>query len=307
MTIGIAIVGFGTIARAAHLPAIMANPAFRLAAIISHHGTDPGLGVPAFATVTDMLVAMPGEVDAICLCTPPRVRHAIAAEAIAAGLSVLLEKPPVATLAELEDIEAQAKAAGTCLYAAWHSQYAPAVAPAAALLKGETITRLAIDWRENVLKWHPEQDWIWDPDGFGVFDPGINALSIASAILPMQLFVEEAELLIPANRQAPIAAHLQFNGAAQTANFDWREQGAEAWSITAETASGRQVALHGGGARLVIDGAEQELGPFDEYAAIYACFAELVASRRVLVDHQPLRIVADAALIARRTMIEPFP
>lgn len=304
MTIRIAIVGFGKIARAEHLPAITANPAFRLVAVVAPSGAD-GVDVPVFATLAELLAAMPGGIDAVSLCTPPRVRHPIALEAIAAGLAVLLEKPPAATLSELEDIEAHARARGTGLFAAWHSQHAPAVAPAAALLRHETIARLEIDWREDVRKWHPGQDWIWEPDGFGVLDTGINALSIASAILPQPLFVEEAEFLIPSNRQAPIAATLRFRGRDHTATFDWREQDAEAWCVTVETAGGRQVALHDGGARLIVDGTAQPLGPFAEYPALYARFADCVAARAIDVDSNPLRILADAALIARRVPTAP--
>lgn len=305
MTIQIAIVGFGKIARDQHVPAIAADPAFRLAAIVTRSGA-PGVEVPVFATIGEMLAAMPGEVDAVALCTPPGVRRVIAAEAIAAGLSVLLEKPPAATLGELDAIEQQARSARTCLYAAWHSQHAPAVRPAAAALAGESIARLAIDWREDVRKWHPGQEWIWEPDGFGVFDPGINALSIASAILPSPLFVEEAEFSVPANRQAPIAARLRFAGADHGAIFDWREQGGEAWTIALDTESGRRIVLHDGGARLEVDGEAQMLRETGEYPSIYARFAELVAARTVEIDREPLRLVADAALVARRVTVAPF-
>lgn len=299
-----AIIGYGKIARTEHAPAIAAHPDCELVAVVSPHGAE-GAGVPVFASLAEVLAAMPGGLDAVAICTPPRVRRAIAAEAIAAGLAVLLEKPPTATLGELEALEAQARAAGTCLFAAWHSQFAPAAAPAAALLAGERLTTLAIDWREDVRKWHPGQDWIWEEGGFGVFDTGVNALSIASAILPERLVVEAADLFIPAGRQAPIAAHLHFAGAGRGAVFDWRETGEEAWSIRIETAAGRSIALHGGGARLVVDGVEQPLGPFAEYAGIYDRFARLVAAREVAVDAEPMRILADAALIARRIAVEP--
>lgn len=305
MTIRIAIVGFGKIARSEHVPAINAHPDFELAAVVAPHGAD-GAGVPVFASLGDMLAAMPGGIDAVSLCTPPRVRHAIAAEAIAAGLAVLLEKPPAATFGELQDIDARARAAGTCLFAAWHSQHAPAVAPAASLLKGETVTRLAIEWREDVRRWHPGQEWIWDAQGFGVLDTGINPLSIASAILPEPLFVEEAEFAIPANRQAPIAATLRFAGADHSAHFDWRETGEEVRRILIDTASGMSLAICDGGARLVVGGAGRPLGPFAEYAALYARFAELVPAHSVEVDSAPLRILADAALIARRIAAEPY-
>lgn len=305
MTVRMAIIGYGKIARTEHAPAIARHPAFELAAVVAPNGA-PDSEVPVFPTLTELLDAMPDGIDAVSLCTPPRVRHAIAVEAIEAGLGVMLEKPPAATLSELEDLEARARRKGTTLYAAWHSQHAPAVKPAAMLLHSEVISRLAIDWREDVRKWHPGQDWIWEPDGFGVLDTGINALSIVSAILPTPLFVDEAEFFIPANRQAPIAAHLRFRGSDHAARFDWREQSNEAWNISVDTASGRRLELHGGGARLIVDGEEQILGPFAEYASIYARFADCMAANVVDVDDQPLRILADAALIARRTTTAPY-
>ena len=304
MTIRIAIVGFGKIARTEHVPAIAAHPDFELVAVVAPHGADEA-GVPVFASLADMLAAMPGGVDAVSLCTPPRVRHAIAAKAIAAGLAVLLEKPPAATLGELQDLVARARAAGICLFAAWHSQQAPAVAPAAQALRGESVTRLTIEWREDVRRWHPGQEWIWDPEGFGVLDTGINPLSIATAILPGPLFVDEAEFAIPSNRQAPIAATLRFSGADHTAHFDWRETREEVRCILVGTASGKHVDILDGGARLVVDGEEKPLGPFAEYPALYARFAALVTARTVEVDEAPLRILADAALIARRDRVEP--
>lgn len=300
MTIRIAIIGLGTIARAEHMPAINADPAFTLAAVVAPNGA-PEAGVPAYPSLAALIAAMPGGIDAVAIATPPRARHAIAAEAIAAGLAVLLEKPPTTTLGELFDLEARARAARTALLAAWHSQFAPAITPAAAALKGERVTSLAITWREDVARWHPGQAWIWEPDGFGVLDTGINPLSIASAILPERLLVSAAEFCIPEGRQAPIAARIDFTGGDRHAVFDWRaEGGAEERSIRIEIASGRNIAILDGGARLTMDGADQPLGPFAEYSALYARFAALVAAREVAVDAAPLRILADAALIARR-------
>lgn len=305
MTIRIAIVGFGKIARNEHVPAIKAHPDFELVAVVDPNSAADA-GVPVFTSLGAMIAAMPGGLDALSLSTPPRVRYAIATEAIAAGLAVMLEKPPAATFGELQDIEARASAAGTCLFAAWHSQQAPAVATAAQLLKGESVTRLAIEWREQVRRWHPGQEWIWEPEGFGVLDTGINSLSIASCILPEPLFVEEAQFEIPSNRQAPIAATLRFAGADHTAHFDWRETDEEVRRILVGTASGRDIAILDGGARLVVDGEEQPLGPVAEYPALYARFAKLVPARTVEVDVQPMRILADAALIARRVPVAPY-
>lgn len=301
MTIRMGIIGFGKIARDQHLPAIAADSRFTLAAIATRSG-DPGIGVPCFAAPE----ALFDQVDAVAICTPPGVRQAIACAAIDAGLAVLIEKPPAATLGELEDLEARARAAGACLYAAWHSQHAPAVRPAAELLAGTRVTQVAIDWREDVRKWHPGQDWVWEPNGFGVFDPGINALSIASAILPERLFVRDATLEVPANRQAPIAARIAFAGPDHRAIFDWRQSGGEAWSITIGTEQGRRVELRDGGARLLVDGEARAVPQIGEYPSIYARFAELVAAQEIEVDREPLRITADAFLVARRDIVAPF-
>lgn len=304
MTIRIAIAGFGKIARDQHVPAIAADPRFELAAIATRGG-DPGQGVPSFSDIGALIAGMAGRVDAVAICTPPTVRHAIACEALAAGLAVLLEKPPTTTLGEIADLEQLARSRSAGLYAAWHSQHAAAVPAAAALLKGARVRRLAIEWREDVRKWHPGQDWVWEPGGFGVFDPGINALSIATAILPMPLFVRAARFEVPANRQAPIAAQLDL-GDGLTAIFDWRHGEGEQWTIAVETADGRRIDLSGGGARLRVDGVDQAVGAQREYPSIYACFAELVTARKVKLDSEPLRILADAFLLARRDAAVPF-
>ncbi len=63
--------------------------------------------------------------------------------------------------------------------------------------------------------WHPNQAWIWEPGGFGVFDPGINALSILTEILPGPFTVGSARLVTPANVQTPIAAEVAMTGPAR--------------------------------------------------------------------------------------------
>ena len=59
MPIRIAIIGFGKIARDQHVPSIAADPRYELAAISTGSG-DPGLGLPWFATATEMYEAMAG-------------------------------------------------------------------------------------------------------------------------------------------------------------------------------------------------------------------------------------------------------
>lgn len=301
----IGVIGLGKIAQDQHLPVIAASDEFVLAAVSSQRGlTAPG--ALAFTDHAALLRETP-ELEAVAICTPPQVRHAIARQALAAGKHVMLEKPPTATLSELSDLKADAAARGLVLMTTWHSQYNAAVDRAKALLAGETVRRLFVNWKEDVRKWHPGQAWIWQAGGFGVFDPGINALSIVTKIMPSPVFVAEAELLVPSNADSPIAATLRFAGPGDlTAEFDWRQTGGEVWEITVETASGKALVLSGGGARLVVDGVEVVTEKPAEYQAIYRHFAELLAAGRSHVDARPFELVADGFLLGRRVVGEAF-
>jgi len=159
-----------------------------------------------------------------------------------------------------------------------------------------------------VRVWHPGQAWIWEPGGLGVFDPGINALSILTRILREPVFVTHAELAFPSNCQAPIAANLLLATASDlpiAAEFDFRQTGPQSWDIVVET-DGGQLKLSSGGARmtagdeLLVDDKEQE------YPGLYRRFAELARTGASDVDLAPLRLVADAFLLGRRHVVEPF-
>lgn len=296
MALSIGIVGAGKIARDQHLPAIAAEPGLRLAGL-----ADPAGG--EFPDLAAMLQARP-DLDAVAICTPPAVRLPLAVAALRAGKHVLVEKPPTATLSEFAALTSAAQAAGRTLFAAWHSRFNPAVDHVRAVLAGEVVTRFDIVWKEDVRRWHPGQDWIWRAGGFGVFDPGVNALSILTAILPEPAFVTAAELEFPANRDTPIAARLAFgNGAAA---FDWRQEGPQTWTITLATASGRTIELADGGTRVTIDGRPEVEGRDAEYPAIYRRFLELIAGGASDADAAPLRLVADAFMLGRRRAVDDF-
>jgi D-galactose 1-dehydrogenase len=300
----VAIAGVGKIARDQHIPAIAADPDFALVAGVSRHETIDG--VPNFTGIEAFLAE--GPEAAVALCVPPGVRTAMALKALGAGRDVLLEKPPAATLGEVEAMAVAAAAAGRVLFATWHSRFAHAVAPATAWLDGRTVRSARIIWKEDVRRWHPGQAWIWEPAGFGVFDPGINALSILTDVLPGAFLVNEATLVFPENRATPIAATLAMTGAAGYpvgVELDWRQEGPQTWDIKIETDAGR-LALHDGGAAMAIDGDEVAREPEREYPGIYRRFAALLAARESDVDAAPLRICADAFLMGKRELTEPF-
>jgi D-galactose 1-dehydrogenase len=299
----VALVGIGKIARDQHVPALAASPDWELAATVSRSGTVEG--IESFTDFAAMLAARP-DIPMVSLCMPPMPRYAYAEAALKAGRHVMLEKPPGATLAEVHALERLARAKGVTLYATWHSRMAEAVAPAKAWLADKVVRRAHITWREDVRKWHPGQDWVFEPGGMGVFDPGINALSILTDILPMPVHVTQATLEFPANRDTPIAAQIQFSNHV-SADFDWRQEGPQTWDITVET-DGGTLDLRMGGNRLFIDGVETagEDTIMGEYPALYARMAELVRKGESETDLAPMVHVADALTLGRRVTVEAF-
>jgi D-galactose 1-dehydrogenase len=254
-----------------------------------------------------MLAGSPG-VEAVSLCTPPQGRHALARRAIDHRLHVIMEKPPGQTLSEVEDLIVAARSAGVALFATWHSRAAPAVEAARRRLANAIIREVVVIWKEDVRRWHPGQSWIWQAGGFGVFDPGINALSIVTRILPRIIFPISARLSYPANRATPIAAELKLGDAAGTpihADFDWRQTGQQTWDIIVKTADGG-LHLSDGGAALAVNGEPVQLAAAAEYPTLYRHFAELVRERCIDVDLTPLRLVADAFLMGERRVVEAF-
>ncbi|CDI08010.1 Gfo/Idh/MocA family protein [Agrobacterium pusense] len=301
----LAIVGVGKIVRDQHLPAIAGNPDFELICTASRHGTVDG--VASYGTIEAMLEAVP-DINAVSLCMPPQYRYEAAYAALNAGKHVFLEKPPGATLSEVQDLVRLADSKGLSLFASWHSRYAPGVEAAKAFLASTTINSVHVIWKEDVRHWHPNQEWIWQAGGLGVFDPGINALSIITHILPHALFLTRATLEFPENRDAPIAADLHFSDVTKMpvhAEFDWRQTGKQSWDIVAETAAGRMV-LSEGGAKLSINGEEKLSQPEREYPALYERFAEIIKSGRSDVDLAPLTHVADAFLLGRHKFVDSF-
>jgi D-galactose 1-dehydrogenase len=301
----IALLGIGKIARDQHIPAIAESSGFALAATVSRSGGVDG--VENHNDIAGLLAARP-DIRAVSLCMPPVPRFDIATAALAAGKHVMLEKPPGATVSEVLKLERLARAKGVTLFATWHSRHAAGVAQARGYLRDAQIRHVQIDWKEDVRRWHPGQDWIWQAGGLGVFDPGINALSIMTEILPNPVHLTAATLAFPDNCETPIAADLAFAGPAGMtvdAVFDWRQEGPQSWNITVDTTHG-QLRLTDGGATLLIDGMAQKAEGPGEYPGLYHRFAELIEAGQSDVDISPLQHVADAFMLGRRKVVAAF-
>ena len=95
-------------------------------------------------------------------------------------------------------------------------------------------------------------------------------------------------------------------GDSLTAVFDWRQTGAQTWTIEVQTRAGSRMLLTDGGAKLEVDGQAVETGPSKEYPDLYARFAELLGKGESDLDLRPFELVADAFLCGEREQVEPF-
>ncbi len=304
MALKLALVGIGKIARDQHIPALAADPRFELVACVSRNARVDGV---ANFTGIETLLAEVKDLDAVSICTPPQAHYEAALAALRAGKHVMLEKPPAATTRQIALLQAEAVRHGRTLFQTWHSRFAAGVDAARDWLRGRTLTGGTITWKEDVHHWHPGQQWIFDAGGLGVFDPGINALSVLTEVLSGEAFVQEAVLDFPENQQAPIAARLVLRteaGVTVDAEFDFRQKGEQTWDIELFTTSGRLKLTRGGGG-LEIDGRalEEDDALAGEYPRLYSRFADLCLAGESEVDWRPFQLVADAFLVGERRIV----
>lgn len=305
MVFSVGIIGLGDIALRRHVPVIERNEEFQLLATASQRGIKVDGVQHDFRDYREMLQL--AALDAVAICTPPDVRFAIARDALLAGKHILLEKPSTATLGETLALARIAADLGKTIFTTWHSQENLAVDRARDLLAGTSIRRLEIRWHEDVNAHHAGQRWIWQSGGFGVFDAGINPLSIATAIAPRPLLVRAAELHVPQDAQTPAIARLGLemdgtHGDALHADLDWLRPGNDKF-IKVETSQGQKLELRDSGGTLLVDGEIVVTGERREYDMLYERFARLLKAGASHVDVEPLRIVADAYLVAERHVI----
>ena len=157
----VALVGVGKIARDQHIPAIAADPDFELVAGVSRHETDRRRAeLPRPRPLPRRGAGGGGGA-----LRAARARTAMALKALAAGRDVLLEKPPAATLGEV-DAHGRGRRARTGAVPLRHLALALRAGGGARPRPGSRRGRsapVAIVWKEDVRRWHPGQAWIWQP------------------------------------------------------------------------------------------------------------------------------------------------
>ncbi|HZL02941.1 MAG TPA: Gfo/Idh/MocA family oxidoreductase [Cellulomonas sp.] len=139
-----AIVGTGGVAHL-HAQAIALDPRVELVAVSNRSAERreafaDTYAVPArYATHTELLEAE--RLDLVILCTPPDLHRRQTLDAYAAGVNVLCEKPPALSLAELDDMQEAADAAGLAFAIVFQQRTGTAAAHVKRLLDSGALGR----------------------------------------------------------------------------------------------------------------------------------------------------------------------
>ena len=217
----------------------------------------------------------------------------------------MLEKPPGATLGEVAVLEALARERGLTLFATgiraarvrWarpRSRDARDPRGTGALERGRAA--LASGAAMDLGAGRP-----------GVFDPGINALSIVTRILPREPCCARRRSSCRATcRRRSLPARLRgYRRRAGACGIRLAARPGRAMGDRGR--HGRRRARDQPRRRAIVDrGRAGRLGPEREYPALYAHFHALIARGESDVDVRPLRLVADAFLFGRRVQTDAF-
>jgi len=119
------------------------------------------LGGRAFGSY-DEAIASP-DVDAVAVVTPPSSHKALALAALIAGKHVVLEKPPTATAAEIDELEVAAQTAGKQVFVAENYHYKPLLLRLRSLLAEGVIGDVLFIQVNAIKKQAATNDWRDDP------------------------------------------------------------------------------------------------------------------------------------------------
>ncbi len=183
-TVGFAVIGCGTAAWIGHLPWIWGHPRTRLIAVCDRK-LDRAIEArerwqAQLATVDPVEAMKRGDVQAVCICTPPATHLDLARHAARLGKHVLIEKPMGRTVEECEAVISTADRHGTLVVPGHEKRFHMAAGKIREIIAAGALGKvfhLTVHWGASV-KLAPEQlipagyrdgyFWRWqDPDNGG--------------------------------------------------------------------------------------------------------------------------------------------
>ncbi|BCJ40531.1 oxidoreductase [Actinoplanes ianthinogenes] len=118
-----------------------------VAAFCDRNAVEPEPGVPFFDDHRAMLTAV--RPDAVIICTPPHTHLPIALDCLAAGADLLLEKPPVVSLAEHEALAAAVRSSGRRCQVGFQALGSAALAAFREAVSGDQVSAAGAWWRPD--------------------------------------------------------------------------------------------------------------------------------------------------------------
>lgn len=187
-----AIVGTGAVA-AFHAEAILAHPRAELVAVTNRTRSKAdefaaGWGDPAVYDTLDELLAAEHP-DVVLICSPPDAHRGQALAAFAAGAHVVVEKPPAASLQELDDMRQAADAAGRQLAVVFQQRTGTAAAHVRRLLDTGALGRPLLAQCQTL--WYRDAGYFavpwrgkWETEGGGTtLGHGIHQVDLLAYLL----------------------------------------------------------------------------------------------------------------------------
>ena len=275
----LAVVGLGVISRF-YLAAVEESPAVRLAAVCD---LDPDSlarwqgRVPCYRDHRELLARE--ELDAVVVTVPNDVHAPVCRDALAAGVSVCVEKPLATSTADARDLAALAASGGpgggARLLTAFHRRYNRRVAELVGRVRdGAPVASVTVRYFERIEEHVGRDRWYLDPARCGggcLADNGPNAFDLVRLLLG-EVAVVDARIERDAtglDRRASVAL-AGGGGARARVELDWSYPG-ELKDVEVELADGtvhRADLLDG------YPGFKQSL--WHEYAGILADFVGLL-------------------------------
>jgi predicted dehydrogenase len=243
VTVRVAIVGCGSIARRAHAPAFRASPGTELVAFVSRTRTSAEAaatecgGGPVFDDWREVVAR--DDVDAVDICSPNSSHAEQAIAAARKGKHVLVEKPIACTTGEADAMIEAARDAGVLLHVAHNLRYVPTVLAAREFVSsgrlGHIVGLRAAFGHSGPRGWAPDSTWFFDPSlsgGGALIDLGIHIVDVVRFVTRLEAV--EVSAMTSGAEKVEDAAHVlvRYEGAVGSIHASWMARPAPDMMLT---------------------------------------------------------------------------
>ena len=129
------------------------------------------------------------ELDLVHICTPPGPHAHLAAQCLAAGVTALVEKPPVVSLAELDELAEAERGSAASVATVFQHRFGPGVARLRRMAASGELGRPLV--ATCLTQWHRDDDYFavpwrgsWETEGGGpTMGHGIHQFDLLLSVL----------------------------------------------------------------------------------------------------------------------------